>query len=200
MEANKSDKGKGWHNYTTLYHHIFMHMCDQPVSLFEMGMGTDDVSIPSNMGPQGRFGASLYGWSDYFTHCDSRFYGGDIDSKYNIKSSNMQTFVVDQTSVESLNSLWEKLQNTSFDIILDDGLHKHHANVTMFESSFYKLNPGGIYIIEDIQRNDLELFEKTRAALLGREDVREAIIIDLPNPLNKSDNILMIIKKSIPTF
>jgi hypothetical protein len=45
-----------------------------------------------------------------------------------------------------------------FDIIIEDGLHTFEANCIFFENSIHKLNKGGIYIVEDIKKSDMNLF------------------------------------------
>ena len=62
-----SDKGN-WHNYTTFYHSIFKDLREKKLRIFELGLGTNNVNLPSNMGSCGKPGASLYGWSEYFPH------------------------------------------------------------------------------------------------------------------------------------
>jgi hypothetical protein len=53
-----------------------------------------------------------------------------------------------QTDIELLNKINE--DEGPFDIVIDDGSHINDHQITTFEHLFPKLNPGGIYIIEDM--------------------------------------------------
>lgn len=147
MKANGSDKGDGWHNYTVLYHHLLEALFDQVDNVFELGVGTNFVDTPSNMGPSGVPGASLRGWTNYFP--EAQIYGADIDRRVLFQDERIATLYVDQTDPASVSSLWEHVE-PDFDIIIDDGLHEFEANRSFFAGSKHKLKPSGIYIVEDI--------------------------------------------------
>jgi SAM-dependent methyltransferase len=154
MGRNKSDKGNkdiinSWHNYTTFYYSIFKDIREKQLRVFELGLGTNNVNIPSNMGKSGRPGASLYGWSEYFPN--SHIFGADIDNNILFNTNKINTFFCDQTNPEIIRKMWnEPFLNENFDIIIDDGLHTFNANVCFFENSIHKLKSKGYFIIEDI--------------------------------------------------
>ncbi|MEO8028161.1 MAG: hypothetical protein ABI823_16880, partial [Bryobacteraceae bacterium] len=66
-----SDKGNGWHNYTTVYWSLLKDLRDKPIRIFELGLGTTNLTIPSSM-PNGVPGGSLRGWRQLFP-CASIF-------------------------------------------------------------------------------------------------------------------------------
>ena len=157
MGNNKSDKGNKdlalTHNYTTLYHKLLHPWRNRKINIFELGLGTNNTDVPSNMGSSGRPGASLYGWAEYFKN--ARVYGADIDSRVLFNSPRIKTFYCDQTNADSIKKLWSspELCDIQFDIIVEDGLHCHDAQICFFENSIHKVNVGGYYIIEDIQHD-----------------------------------------------
>jgi len=160
MDKYGSDKGprKGdstHHTYTEVYHELFKGMVERRLNVFEMGLGTNNTNFPANMGPNGRPGASLRGWSEYFPH--SSIYGADIDKGVLFEEDRIHTTYCDQTNPSIVRSMWESLPD--MDIIIDDGLHTFEANVTLFENSIQKLKHSGIYVIEDINHNDIARFE-----------------------------------------
>lgn len=55
--------------------------------------------------------------------------------------------------------MWHEIGKTGFDLIVDDGLHTFTARKTLFEASFDRLKPGGLYVIEDVSVPDLLRFE-----------------------------------------
>ncbi len=150
MHEYGSDKGLGRHNYTILYANLLSEIRDQPLNLFELGIGTNNVRLKSNMGRSGRPGASLYAWRQYLPH--ARIYAADIDRDILFQSDRIQCFHCDQTSAQSIGALWSRpeLSGIEFDLIIDDGLHEFEANRLFLECSYARLRRGGLMVVEDI--------------------------------------------------
>jgi hypothetical protein len=140
------------HTYTRVYADLFSRHRDQELVIFECGIGTNNPNLISSMGVNGRPGASLRVWRDYFPK--STIYGADIDSSTLFTEDRIFTGYMDQTNPESIEAFWSKY-DVRPDIIIDDGLHAYTAGKTLFENSFDRLTPGGVYIIEDVQVLDL---------------------------------------------
>jgi hypothetical protein len=155
MNKMASDKGSNWHNYTIVYHTLFEPIRNSPIHLFELGLGTNNINIPSNMGPNGKPGASLYAWSDYFKN--AKIYGADVDKDilFQDEEKRIQSFYCDQMDTESISNLWKhkEIRDIQFDIIIDDGLHEVTTSKLFFEYSYHKVAKGGIFIIEDIHKS-----------------------------------------------
>jgi hypothetical protein len=199
MGRHGSDKGckdivTSWHNYTTFYHSIFKDLCNKELRIFELGLGTNNLQIPSNMGPNAKPGASLYGWSEFFPK--SHIYGADIDSKILFSTDKIKTFYCDQTNPEIIKKMWEEpnLQD-NFDIIIEDGLHTFDANVCFFENSIHKINPGGYYIIEDIAHFEEHLFVDKIKEWETQYDSCVFTLLKIPG-INNHDNTLLVITRS----
>lgn len=161
-----SDKGhplhQSWHSYTNYYSPLFENFRsitnsnanDYPLRIFELGLGTNNPKLASNMGVNGKPGASLRGWEYYFKN--SEVYGADIDKTILFNEGRIKTFHCDQTDVSSVRALWKdnpELSKGKFNIIIEDGLHNFEANVLFFENSIDNLALNGIFIIEDIFTN-----------------------------------------------
>lgn len=140
------------HTYTRVYADLFSEHKNEELIVFECGIGTNNPNLVSSMGVNGKPGASLRVWRDYFPK--STIYGVDIDSKTLFTEDRIFTEYMDQTNPESIKTFWDKY-NIYPNIIIDDGLHKFSAGITLFENSFNRLTPGGVYIIEDVQVADL---------------------------------------------
>lgn len=166
MNKNKSDKASRignllGHNYTKFYSEIFEKIRFNEINIFELGLGTNNINIESNMGENGLPGASIFGWSEYFNH--GHIFGADVDTnclfnieKYISKKNSIKIFYCDQTNPWIINQMWDnKYLDCKFDIIIEDGLHTFNANVTFFENSYHKLKYNGIYIIEDINNDEI---------------------------------------------
>jgi hypothetical protein len=199
MGHHKSDKGhvdikSSWHNYTTVYYSLFKDMQDQPLRLFELGLGTNNPAIPSNMGVGGRPGASLYGWSEFFPF--STIYGADIDREILFQTDRIKTFFCDQTNPTIIQSLWNQPElEEAFDIIIEDGLHTFEANVCFFENSIHKVKPNGYYIIEDILFSEMQLFLAKIEEWKTRFPSCSFDMIAIPSTRNPYDNNLLVIRK-----
>lgn len=162
MERWGSDKST-FHNYTRVYSRIFDHLRDRKdVRLFEVGLGTNFEDVPSNMGKDGKPGASLRGWREFFPH--ARIFGADIDIRILFDEDRIQTYYCDQLDAKTIQDMWTKnpeLAEDGFDVIIDDGLHMFDANRTFFLNSVHKLRPGGIFVIEDMWQSTTERFWET---------------------------------------
>ena len=141
-------------NYSEFYFKMFHHCREHFKLVFECGLGTNNIYIPSNMTSGGKPGASLKVWRDYFVNAE--IFGADIDKEILFNSERIKTFEVDQTNKESIKNMWNKINLENFDLIIDDGLHNYEAGITLFKNSFDKLKKDGIYIIEDVSNKYLE--------------------------------------------
>lgn len=179
MQGKGSDKSSK-HNYTRVYYSLLADVKDKPLDFFELGMGSIDPDIISNMGPNGTPGASHFGWQDFLTQAN--IYAVDIDTKININEGRIRTYHADQTNPASIQKLWETLPDASFDFMLDDALHLAHANICFFIHAFHKLKSGGIFVIEDVRDSEKdELLKFMESLKLGHI---KAWHVPLPWPEN----------------
>ena len=199
MGRNKSDKGNinittSHHNYTTFYYSIFNKLCDKKLRIFELGLGTNNISLSSNMGIDGRPGASLYGWQEFFPNSD--IFGADIDKDILFNTNKIQTFYCDQTNEYSIKQLWNQpALHENFDIIIEDGLHEFNANVCFFENSIHKLNHNGYYILEDILHYEEILFTNKIKEWEKKYTDCSFKLLKIPSTSNNGDNTLLVIFK-----
>jgi len=192
MTSFGSDKGHQFHNYTVVYDSLFARFRNAKLAILELELGTNKVGAASSMGASGKPGASLRGWQAYFPN--SQIYGADIDSDILFGEERIKTFWTDQRDPYAIRSMWKKIGDIGFDIILDDGLHQASANICFFMESFGKLKSGGIHIVEDVTQQDAEIIEAFVSCIgcVCKSTVHE----ELDHPLNKGDNRLAIIQKA----
>ena len=154
MDFYGSDKGgkNNHHNFAQYYSQIFNIRKDKIKNFLEIGLGTNNLDIPSNMGEKGKPLASLRAWRDYFKNAN--IYGADIDKNILKNESRIKTFYVDQTDPNTIDEMFKNIGVSNFDIILEDGLHEYNANICFFENSVKFLANDGIYIIEDVYYKD----------------------------------------------
>jgi hypothetical protein len=199
MSKNGSDKGgkNNRHNYTKIYTELFKSLINKNINLFEVGLGTNYTDIKSSMGENGKPGASLRGWKEFFTK--SMIYGADIDKRILFNEDRIRTFYCDQTNAENIEKLWQNLElkDIQFDIIIDDGLHEYDANIIFFENSIHKLKLNGFYIIEDLIPDTVDKIKKNIKLFENKYPNLEFTLLNIYLENNTYDNNLLLIKKKI---
>lgn len=97
--------------------------------LIECGVGTNNINFSSSMGINGKPGASLRMWRDFFPN--AKIIGVDIDKKVLFEEERIETYYCDQLKAISIENFSKKanLLENSVDIIIDDGLHNFKAGV-----------------------------------------------------------------------
>jgi hypothetical protein len=199
MTRHGSDKGQGWHNYTTIYSTLFGGLHDQPLRIFELGLGTNNPNFAFNMGVDGRPGASLRGWRELFPR--ARVFGADIDRDILFQEDRIQTFYCDQLDHREISDLWARpALKDGMDIIIDDGLHSFEANCLFLEASLDRLNRGGIYVVEDIFGNLLQSrwHPRLEAIYSKRWPDHQFALVTIPNSRNHKDNNNLLIIRAAP--
>jgi SAM-dependent methyltransferase len=189
MNLFGSDKGgrNNHHNFASYYSEIFFHKRNDIKNFLEIGLGTNDTSVLSNMGSTGIPLASLRAWRDYFKNAN--IYGADIDKNILKNEDRIETFYVDQTDPITIKEMFKNIGEKKFDIILEDGLHEYNANICFFENAIEYLEPNGTYIIEDVYYKDQDKFIK-----YFENKKYNFSIIDIFHEKNIANNCLIIIK------
>lgn len=128
-----TDKSPLWHNYTRHYFRYFSPLREKRLKVLEIGVAQ---------------GQSLKMWEEFFPNAEISGIDTNPDC---LKSANERAkiFIGDQADEEFLKSFAEKAGG-NFDIIIDDGGHFMHQQITSFRILFPCLNAGGIYVIEDL--------------------------------------------------
>ena len=113
----------------------------------KLAWGTNNTDIVSNMGENGRPGASLRAFRDF---CPSAMiFGADIDRRILFAEDRIETRFVDQSDTATLDESSAKLPG-DFDLIVDGGLHAPDANLATLRFAMAKARIGGWIVIEDI--------------------------------------------------
>ena len=156
-----SDKS-GIHNYHLLYAGLLRNH-NAELSIFEMGLGTQHLEMISNMGPEGKPGASLRAFKEMYPH--AFIYGADIDKRILFDENRIKTFYASQLDMDSLIALQCQLSPVKFHLMIDDGLHTPEANINTLRFAIDLLAPEGVFVIEDIKESDIDFFLVTGGLL-----------------------------------
>jgi len=196
MTKYGSDKGR-LHRYTTIYSALFKERYGQALRILELGLGTNNPDVPSNMGLFGAPGASLRGWRELFPK--ALIYGADVDRRILFSEDRIKTFHCDQLDGSSIRSLWSQpdLQD-GVDILIEDGLHTFEGNISFLEGSIGHVRPGGIYITEDIMWNDVESWYSRIADIYVRQYPKlEFAFVALVDGENRASNNMLVIRRGV---
>lgn len=170
LDKYGSDKA-GAHDYHLLYGALLGDP-SRIQQILEIGMGTNNTDVISNMGSLGRPGASLRAFRDFLPN--ALVFGADVDERILFEEDRIKTFPVDQTSVASLVSLGTSMKS-EFDLIIDDGLHAPHANLKTLAFACERVRIGGWVVIEDIDPQARDIW-RIAGTLLPDSDFRFTIV------------------------
>jgi len=154
----KMDKNiaSGCHDYIPAYTHLFEKKRNQIKKMLEIGIGSVENGQMSGVVNYGyTTGNSLKCWSEYFPN--SIIYGIDIFNHDELNTTNIKTFRADQNNQTDLENVIKNI-NAPLDIIIDDGSHLGEHQVFSFLFLNKYLSQDGIYVIEDIQPNNINKF------------------------------------------
>ena len=130
------------HSYVEVYEELLAPYRRQDVVALEIGI----------MG-----GASLRMFEEYFS--EGIVYGIDLndhpmdmaDLRPMITEGTHRIVLMDATNSEAVN---RNFQRVKFDVVIEDASHILEHQLTIYENFKSKLNPGAVYIIEDVDRVD----------------------------------------------
>lgn len=141
------------------YHYLYSRALNNPEgirSLLEIGIGTNNPAIVSNMTEAGRPGASLRAWQDFLP--EAKIIGADIDPKILFSEGRIRCSPVDQLDLDSLFRLAKSLPCEQLDVIIDDGLHSTQANLHTIQALLPACSEGGWFFVEDIFPPQIDFF------------------------------------------
>jgi len=154
----KMDKNiaSGCHNYIPGYTELFEKKRNNVKKMLEIGIGSVENGQMGGVINYGyKTGNSLKCWNEYFPN--ATIYGIDIYEHNDLNTENIIIFKADQSNETDLTNILEKI-NDSLDIIIDDGSHLGEHQVFSFLFLNKWLSKDGIYVIEDIQPDNIDKF------------------------------------------
>lgn len=151
------------HDYYLLYSFLLRNRRHTPLKVLEIGLGTNNIDVPSNMGRNGKPGASLRAFRDWAPK--AMVYGADVDKRVLFSDERIETFFVDQTDPDTLSLFAAKFPAHSLDLIIDDGLHNTWANLNMLNTALDLIKPDGYFVVEDIVEKYIPTWKLTVALL-----------------------------------
>lgn len=132
-----------WLHYFNIYERHFQKFRDKEVNILEIGIYS---------------GGSLEMWHHYFGD-KCKVFGVDLEEECRVyEKENTKIFIGDQGS----RPFWRdvKKEMPQLDILIDDGGHLPEQQMVTFEEMFSHINPGGVFLCEDIHwaNNQFNMF------------------------------------------
>lgn len=122
-----------WDHYFDIYNRHLSKFREKKSTLIEIGIYS---------------GGSLDMWKNYFGR-DLKIIGVDIEPAcVAYQDHQVEVIIGDQEDLAFWNDFLKK--HHSFDMVIDDGGHTSNQQMNTFLSLFDKLNPGGVYVCEDV--------------------------------------------------
>lgn len=164
-ESNK------WSNYFDIYHRHFDKFLDKKINLLEIGIA---------------HGGSLELWHKYFGKKCNLF---AIDADPNCQQLKFDFKVDLAIGNQGDNVFWRNylISQPKFDIVIDDGGHHMHEQITTLINIFPHLNNNGVLLIEDVhtsyweeynsnltEQNSFVERSKSLIDFLNRQHIRNA--------------------------
>ena len=123
------------HDYLKHYHYNFSSIRNDVKKVLEIGVDR---------------GQSLYLWKDYFPN--AKIYGLDVNPEcLKLEKERIKIIIGNQNDEKFLKQFAKK--EGFFDIIIDDGSHKHIDIIKSFSSLYPYVSNKGFYCIEDVVNN-----------------------------------------------
>jgi len=127
-----TDKGPTGHNYTSVYPQYLDGLRDKPIKFLELGINQ---------------GYSVKMWEKYFSQAEMHFV--DLSSQNLQYTSNRSTYhFINQSNSVKMKEFGQTVG--PFHVIIDDASHMSHDTIAAFEVLMDFVEPGGLYIIEDL--------------------------------------------------
>jgi hypothetical protein len=146
---NNSGTDKSKNGYSPVYSTLLTPIKGHKSTLVEIGIGTNNVNLPSNMGMSGIPGASLRAFSSYLGP-ETQIYGLDIDRSIFFETESIHCEFVDQLNQNSFQRIQIILEERGgADLIIDDGLHRPLSCINTLIQLLPFIKIGGVFVIED---------------------------------------------------
>ncbi|KIM98372.1 hypothetical protein OIDMADRAFT_167198 [Oidiodendron maius Zn] len=141
------------HQFHFMYGKYLESLRGTRVKLLEIGLGCD---VP--YGP----GASYWTWLEYFPDLELYFIENDVECTH--RWAELQwipgttVFLGDQADLSFLDKFIETTGG-NFDVIIDDGGHHMHEQITSIKKLWKTIKPGGVYFCEDLETSYFPMFD-----------------------------------------
>jgi hypothetical protein len=149
-----------WRHYFPIYHRHLAKFIGHEVHVAEIGIYS---------------GGSLPMWRGYFGHA-CRVYGIDIAPECKVhEQDGIEVFIGDQSDP----AFWEDFRQRAprLDVVIDDGGHEAHQQITTLRCLLPHMAMGGVYICEDVHHpfqqfhSFVDGISRTLSDVSGREAI-----------------------------
>lgn len=152
-DAFGSDKGSRKHRYTELYEMLFRPIRRRKLRFVEMGLLIGGPEHGNPAGRETRDAPSIRMWLEYFPK--AQIIGLDVSDFSWFDHPRFRFVQCDMGDRIALARAGEEIGQA--DIVIDDASHASHHQQLALAELFPRLNPGGLYIVEDLRWQPAEM-------------------------------------------
>lgn len=146
FSTDKGTQAKEAHGYSLVYDLVLSGLRDKEFNLLELGLAIGGPELGGDVGRKVVRSPSVEMWIEYFPK--AQIYGADI-SDFSKLNYDRFTFVqVDCSEPKEVRCILEF--GVKFDVIIDDASHAAFHQQVTFANLFQALQPGGLFVIEDL--------------------------------------------------
>ncbi len=143
-----SDKSTA-HDYHLVYSEVFEKLNKtDPINILEIGIGSQNPSIPSRMCKLFKVGGSHKAYKEYFPN--AQVFGADIDKDTLFSEDRIKTSYVDQLDPVTFEEMHKNFNSPAYDLIVEDGLHSFVASLNTLNFALKYIKKGGVIVLEDL--------------------------------------------------
>jgi hypothetical protein len=184
MFRNSGSDKSTHHDYHEIYADIIFCSNKKISKVLEVGIGSNDLTVPQNMGEDGVPGAALRAFSRIIPDAD--IFGADVDPNSLITEGNIKSHFVNQLDLSTFEEL-QRFVGKDIDLLIIDGLHTPRADLNTLLALYENVADNGFIVIEDIAPKAAHYLWPVLVKILNRK-----INIDLHS--RKNGHLLVIQK------
>jgi hypothetical protein len=137
------------HDYHLVYGEVFDKLDkNAPLNILEIGLGSQNPSVPSRMSGKYTVGASIRAYKEYFPN--AQIFGADVDKDTLFSEDRIKTSYVDQLNPNTFEEMHKNFGSPSYDLIIEDGLHSFVSSLNTLIFALKYTKKGGIVVLEDL--------------------------------------------------
>jgi hypothetical protein len=165
FDRHGSDKSSS-HCYHLVYGEVFEKLnISSSLNILEIGLGSQDCSIPSCMSGQFKPGSSIRAYKEFFPNAN--VYGADIDKNILFSEDRIKTAYVDQLDYNTFDQMHKEFGAPVYDLIIEDGLHSFPASLNTLNFALAHTKKGSVIVLEDLVNRE-DVWSMVTALLISR--------------------------------
>jgi hypothetical protein len=163
------------HDYHRIYDSLLPMEPFNLKTIIEIGIGSNNVEVPQNMGVDGVPGASLRAFRDWAPN--AQVIGADIDHAIMFEEERIRTYYVDQLDRQTIAEFFRTI-NQPVQLLVVDGLHTPRADLNTVLAAIPYMDGHSLIVVEDISPKAKWLWQ---LAKIGTRKIATTTLLKMKN-------------------